>query len=73
MPQDVKSLLAEMQADGRFQFLLQLLKESRPSIPEYDEKNDNTEIWKARSAQRRGFDLCMKVLAINVSDLEKIK
>lgn len=34
------------------------LKELRPVIPAHDPEKDNTEVWKNRSAQQQGFDLC---------------
>jgi hypothetical protein len=34
------------------------IKSQRPIIPPHDPNNDNTEVWKNRSAQQQGFDLC---------------
>lgn len=34
------------------------LKGLRPVIPSHDPDQDNTEVWKNRSAQQQGFDLC---------------
>lgn len=38
----------------------------RPIVPEYNPAENNVEDWKYRSAQRAGFDLCLKLFKIEV-------
>ena len=38
----------------------------RPIVPEYNPKEDNTDEWKYRSAQKAGFDLCLTIFKIEV-------
>lgn len=43
---------------------IQELLAARPVIPPHDAKQDNTEDWKAKSAQQKGFDLCCSFFKI---------
>lgn len=48
--------------------LLEIAKEA-PIVPSHRPDRDNTEEWKARSAERRGFSLCLLKLGFNLEDL----
>lgn len=70
----MKEVLLEMYADPRVVGLIKEILQQRPSIPGHQFGKDNTEEWKARSAERRGFDIWLTYLNINPeSELWKIK
>ena len=60
----MSELFLELYSDPRFVQLIQTILKQRPAIPEHDVQTDNTELWKARSAERRGFDLWVTYLNI---------
>lgn len=60
--QELKSYLYELHTDPRFEALMKTILQQRPQIPEHDPASDNTEIWKSRSAERRGFDVWVTYL-----------
>lgn len=61
----LKGYLYELHSDPRFDALMKTILQQRPQIPEYDPVSDNTEIWKSRSAERRGFDIWVAYLQID--------
>ena len=67
-----EELLLELFSDVRVVSLFQEILKQRPSIPEHNFAKDNTEEWKSRSAERRGFDIWLAHLNIKLeSDLWK--
>lgn len=63
--------LLELNTDPRFGMLLKEILRQRPHVPFHDPVNDNTEIWKAKSAERRGFDVWLTYLSINPTKMEE--
>lgn len=63
-----KEYLIELHSDPRFATLLSEIMKQRPQVPTHIPANgntpDNTEIWKARSAEQRGFDVWLAFLNI---------
>lgn len=55
------SLLKELGGHPEYQRLLNVAREQRPVIPQWDSINDNTEAWKEASAMQKGFDLAMVI------------
>ncbi len=49
-------------------FVEDVLIKNLPDIPQYDPDEDNTEIWKAKSQQRRGYELCLALLNISIGE-----
>lgn len=49
--------ILELNTDPRFVLLVEEILKQRPQIPLHDPVSDNTEVWKAKSAERRGFDI----------------
>lgn len=54
----------------RVEELLAEIIKHRPTVPEHTPHSDNTEEWKARSAERRGFDIWLAFLDINPEELK---
>lgn len=52
-----KEYLMELYTDPRFEALVKEVLKHRPAVPPHDPSNDNTELWKAKSAEQRGFDV----------------
>lgn len=70
----MKEVLVEMCSDPRVVKAIKEILQQRPTVPEHNFGKDNTEEWKARSAERRGFDIWLAYLDINPeSDLWKLK
>jgi len=40
----------------------------RPEVPVFDPSDDNTHVWKYKSAQREGFDLALSLLNIKIEE-----
>lgn len=59
-----KELYLELYSDPRFMSLIKQIMKQRPSLPAHDPKQDNTEIWKAASAEQRGFDVWVTFLRV---------
>lgn len=53
----MNELLIELYADPRFEKLIQEIMKHRPVVPNHNPREDNTEEWKAKSAEQRGFDI----------------
>jgi len=51
--------LEALRSTLEFQELLGRVKARRPIVPAHNPEQDNTEDWKAKSAMRQGFDLCL--------------
>ena len=66
MSKIIDDFLLELKSDARFEVLLEEVMKLRPDVPEHNPSEDNTEMWKARSAERRGFDLWLKSLKIKL-------
>jgi hypothetical protein len=59
-----KGLAIDLYADPRFYDLVKHIMKQRPTIPTYDPRSDNTEDWKAASAQQIGFDIWVAYLRV---------
>jgi len=57
-------LFIELYTDPRFMKLVKEIMKQRPSIPTHNPGSDNTEDWKARSAEQRGFDIWVAFLKV---------
>ena len=57
-------LLIAIQSHPEFPFLVEALRAVRPIVPSHDPVNDNTSLWKQKSAQQSGFDLCLNILKL---------
>ncbi len=62
--------LYELRSDPRFTSLMETIMKHRPVVPFHDPVNDNTEIWKSRSAERRGFDVWVTFLKLENNNNE---
>lgn len=56
--------LLHMKSHHLWPIFLKDLLSKRPLVPPHNPKVDNTEEWKALSAQQRGFDLCLALFQI---------
>jgi hypothetical protein len=63
---NMQELLLELHSDVRVEKLFREILKHRPSVPVHNFKIDNTEEWKARSAEQRGFDIWLAHLNINL-------
>lgn len=59
-----KDLFIELYSDPRFVALIKDILKNRPQIPAHDPRADNTEEWKARSAELSGFDKWITYLRV---------
>lgn len=59
-----KDLFIELYSDPRFLKLVKEIMRQRPTIPTHTPGLDNTEDWKARSAEQRGFDIWVAFLKV---------
>lgn len=59
-------LIYAMHGHPQFDMLVNDLRRIRPVIPTHDPLNDNTELWKQKSAQQAGFDLCLSFFKLQV-------
>ena len=59
-----KELFVELYSDPRFSALVKEIMRQRPVIPGHDPQKDNTEQWKATSAEQRGFDIWVTYLRV---------
>ena len=59
-----KELFIELYSDPRFEVLVKEIMRQRPTIPTYDPRSDNTEAWKAASANQVGFDIWVAYLRV---------
>ena len=60
-----KAWLQKLHEDPLFkQYIIKELEAKRPSIPNWNPNEDNTEKWKEKSAQQNGFDMALIVLGI---------
>lgn len=57
-------LLTQLHSHQFFDDMVKDLLSLRPVVPAHDAKSDNTEDWKAKSAQQQGFDLCLAFFKI---------
>lgn len=64
MTKVVDDFLLEWQSDPRFALWLEDVMKLRPVVPYHNPTEDNTEVWKAMSAERRGFDIWLNALKI---------
>ena len=60
----MNDFLIRLKSEPEFQELLRTIMTQRPVVPEHNLNKDNTEIWKARSAEKRGFDIWLTYLRI---------
>jgi len=51
--------------DPNFQAVLKRILAARPVVPAHNPEKDNTEVWKAKSAMQRGFDIWLSILKID--------
>jgi hypothetical protein len=49
-----------------YPLFVQEIKAKRPIVPSHNPAADNTDEWKALSAQARGYDLVLSILNINM-------
>ena len=54
------SLLRELAGHPEYMALIKMAKDSRPEVPAWDSRTDNTDDWKKKSAMQEGFDLAMQ-------------
>lgn len=57
-----KRFLEELKSDARWHQMIKEIKSHRPLCPQWNHENDNTDEWKARSNQQKGFDLILSLL-----------
>lgn len=62
----ITDFLIEIRMDPRFQTLLKNLIAARPEIPPYPKVSEDE--WKHASGQKRGYDLALSVLNINLDE-----
>ena len=62
----ITDFLLELRMDPRFQTLLNNLIEARPEIPAFPKASEDE--WKHASGQKRGYDLALSVLNINLDE-----
>ena len=62
----MKEVLLEIYSDVRAVQLIREILKHRPQIPSHNFQKDNSEEWKARSAEQRGFDIWTTYLEINL-------
>jgi len=62
----MKEILLELYSDERVVKLIRDVLKQRPMIPVHSFQKDNTEEWKSRSAEQRGFDIWLSYLNINL-------
>ena len=60
-----EDFLLSMKSHPLWPIVKKELLSKRPMIPSHNHDKDNTELWKARSAEQRGFDICLALLQIN--------
>ena len=60
--------LEALRSTQEFQELLGRVKAHRPTVPAHNPDKDNTEDWKARSAMKQGFDLCLTLFGERTHD-----
>ena len=59
--------LQKLHSDPLFQeLIIKELEKLIPQIPPHDPLKDNTEIWKAKSAEKRGFALACTILGVKI-------
>jgi hypothetical protein len=63
--------LQESMGDVEFKRFLHRARESRPQVPAWDSKSDNSEDWKHKSAMQEGYDLCITTLGLDVGLITK--
>jgi hypothetical protein len=61
-----EDFLLEINSDPRYTQLISEILKQRPVVPLHNPRNDNTEEWKAKSAEQRGFDIWLTYLKIEV-------
>ena len=45
-----------------FQTAMREIAKFAPNVPRHDPDNDNTEKWKAKSAELKGFNYCLSLI-----------
>ena len=58
----MKEYLATLRQTQEFHNLIEMIREKAPVVPRHTVNPDNTELWKAQSHEREGFDLCLAQL-----------
>jgi hypothetical protein len=48
--------------------LLDEVRRLRPPVPRFEAQSDNTEIWKQKSSEQRGFDLFASILNLKIEE-----
>lgn len=66
----MKEILLEMYSDERVLRLFREILKQRPVIPVHNFQKDNTDEWKARSHEQRGFDIWLTYLEINLEQTQ---
>lgn len=59
---ELKEYRLRLSEDMMYQNILKDAIKSRPLIPGYNSKEDNTEEWKSKSMMQLGFDLCYQAI-----------
>lgn len=57
-----KRFLEELKVNAMWQQTIAEIKTHRPLCPQWNHEDDNTDEWKARSNQQKGFDLVLTLL-----------
>jgi hypothetical protein len=55
------SIFKELAGHPEWMRLQKLADHMRPTIPQWDVNEDNTDDWKRKSAMQEGFDLCLAI------------
>ena len=59
--------LQKLHSDPLFkELIISEMEKLTPIVPPHDPSKDNTEIWKAKSAERRGFALACSILGVKI-------
>ena len=59
----MKEYLTSLRQTHEFQNLLEWVGKQRPEVPDHVVSPDNTEIWKAQSHERCGFEFCLSIFS----------
>ena len=62
--------LVSLRQSQEFQTACKLIGEQAPVVPGHKVSPDNTELWKAQSHMKDGFDLCLALFAGQVNEAE---
>ena len=61
---DRREIIIHMKSHPHWEDFKKAVLAQRPITPVYDYIDDNTDEWKARCAEQKGFDLCLTLFNI---------